>query len=188
MIKKDVEKQIMNKALNYLNNYFPSSKKLKLILIKYSKKYFSNLNSQTLEEIIENCVKKCIQLKYINDTKYIEMNLLKGRKKGLSRNQILSKLYNSGVSFNLANQIIEKNEIKSFSGYTFEELAACIIWIKKKKLGPFGNDPEKYFFKKNLALLARAGFSKDISKKVLNIETEKEAYKILNNCYNSFET
>ena len=53
-------------------------------------------------------------------------------------------------------------------------------YIKKKKLGTFNKNFNEKLLIKDYKKLSRAGFSKFISEKVLNIKCEDEAYEFLN--------
>ena len=178
--EKKIEEKVFKKALNYLSIYISSTKKLTIILEKFTKNKFPKLDKIKKNQIIQNCLKKCIDLGYLDDEKFIEYHYDKERKKGASKNKILSKLYCAGVNYDFANKVITKKETSLEADYLDNELAACIIYIKKKKLGTFNKNFNQELLIKDYKKLSRAGFSKFISEKVLNIKCEDEAYEFLN--------
>ena len=54
----------------------------------------------------------------------------------------------------------------------FSDEQRAIRLVKRKKLGYLRGEKKEQFYLKDMAALARAGFSYELSKKVLNTETE----------------
>ena len=70
--EKKIEEKVFKKALNYLSIYISSTKKLTIILEKFTKNKFPKLDKIKKNQIIQNCLKKCIDLGYLDDEKFIE--------------------------------------------------------------------------------------------------------------------
>ncbi len=154
------EKKLLKYAVDYLSKYDSSKNNLINILKrKIFKLKTTGIEKGKLINSIDNIVLKLEKNNLINDYKYT-----------LSKIHILS---NSGKSKNfistyLVRKGIDKLEINSIFQKTFDEnnnweLESARKFVRKKKLIE-SNDT----YEKKLAKLARAGFSYDICKKVLN--------------------
>ena len=96
--------------------------------------------------------------------------------RGNSINKIRNYLLNKGIKYKYVqetiNTIKDDNEDQDF----FSAIKVC----KKKRIGPARDENNRpLFFKKDLGILARAGFDFDTSKKVMDLDKE-EYFKIIN--------
>ena len=84
----------------------------------------------------------------------------------------MSKGINNEYIKETISKINEKNEDQDF----FSAIKLC----KKKRIGPSRpEDNRELFYKKDIAILARNGFSFEISKRVMDLEKE-DYLKIIN--------
>ena len=88
------------------------------------------------------------------------------------RNYLISKGVNDKYITDTIDEIKDKNEDQDF----FSAIKIC----KKKRIGPARVEANRpLFYKKDIAVLARAGFDFEISRKVMDM-TDDEYSKIIN--------
>ena len=149
---------LMKYAINYLSKYSSSKKNLekllknKIIRLKIEKK-----DKYLLYNSIEKIIKDLEKNNFINDGNYtfskINFFFNQGKSKIFIKNYFIQK--------GIENEIIDKTFENFENTKTNWELESAKIFAKKKRLSN-SNDKEKNFSK-----LARAGFSYEISKKIL---------------------
>jgi regulatory protein len=87
-------------------------------------------------------------------------NLLRG---GRSRRAVAAHLAAKGVAAETAKAALETGEI--------DDLSAALVLARRRRIGPFRAGDEDH--KRELAMLARAGFSQDIASRALRMEREE---------------
>lgn len=100
----------------------------------------------------------------LNDTRWALDKARSGIRKGQSPRQVRANLRAKGIAPELVEQALDAVE-----GDT--ELRAAVTYARKRRLGPFappGRSPEQRT--KDLARLARRGFSYDVARRVLDAE------------------
>jgi regulatory protein len=120
---------------------------------------------QKLREAIEAIVVKHRKSGVLNDAAFAEMKTTGMRRAGRSARVIRMKLGQKGV----ARAAVEQALNLAAEGDSDEaELQAALALARRKKLGPFRQKPAVVDqHRKDLATLARAGFSFDIAKRAL---------------------
>ena len=171
--KKTLEvtiEEMRNFSYLYIEKYAPSKQQLKTYLLKkYLKSSVSSVKKKDISELIELVINDLENSKYISDKFYSESKAKNLIKKGSSINKIKNYLISKGIKDKFIkdtiDQIINNNEDQDF----FSAIKIC----KKKRIGPSRDvDNRLLFYKKDISILARSGFSFDISKKVLDLEKE----------------
>ncbi len=153
------EKKLLKYAVDYLSKY--DSSKVNLVNVlkrKILRLKTTNYEKRKLINIVESIIIKLEKNNFINDDRYSSTKILSLSNSGKSKNFIFNYLIKKGVnksqiqnSLNLAQQDNENWELNSAK-----------IFAKKKKLLE-----KNQSYEKNLAKMARAGFSYDICKKIL---------------------
>ena len=162
---------------NYIEKYAPSKQQLKTYLLKkYLKAKILNTNKKNITDLIDIVLKDLEKNKFINDQFYSQSKAKSLIRRGSSINKIRNYLISKGVSHeyvkNTIDEIKEKNQDQDF----FSAIKIC----KKKRIGPARNESNRpLFYKKDIAVLARAGFNFGTSKKVMDLESD-EYSKIIN--------
>ena len=178
--KKSLEvtvEEMRNFSFNYIDKYAPSKQQLKTYLLKkYLKAKITNINKKNIIDLIDVVLEDLENSKFINDKFYSKSKAKSLIKRGSSINKIRSYLILKGVSDKYVkhtiDEIKEKNEDQDF----FSAIKIC----KKKRIGPARNDSNRsLFYKKDIAILARAGFDFETSKKVMDLDSD-EYSKIIN--------
>lgn len=149
-MKKVTPQRLKNIALYYLERFDASSDKLRSVLCRRVKKasLLGDEVSPQASAWIDKIVQEMHQLGYINDARYCENKVRLYLQAGKSHRYIVGKLSEAGI---------DPDMIKSF--LPDDELEQAHIFVRKKRLG---KDHQK-----DLAKLARAGFSYETAQKVL---------------------
>ncbi len=178
--KKNLEgtvEEMRNFSFSYVEKYAPSKQQLKTYLLKkYLKASVPNIKKRDISNLIDLVISDLEKNKFISDKFYSETKAKNLIQKGSSINKIRNYLFSKGISNeyikNTINKINENNQDQDF----FSAIKIC----KKKRIGPARvEDNRELFYKKDISILARNGFSFEISKRVM--ELKKDDYlKIIN--------
>ncbi len=168
---KDLTTNLKDLAFAYLEKYSPSKQQLKVYLLK---KYLTKIKgikskrevSEIIDEILENLEKNRI----INDELYSDSKARIFLRRGYSLNKINQSLRNKGIG----NEYI-KNSISKIKEDTIEpDFVSALKLCKRRRIGALrpGSNRE-LFYKKDMGILARNGFSFELSKRVLDLPLEE---------------
>lgn len=166
-------------ALNYLGRFAAPEAALRRILLNHLRRaalqhpdFAGNSRAQTeLRAAIEAIIEKHKKAGVLNDAAYAEMKTAGFRRAGKSARIIRQKLNQRG----LAKAAID-HALHASDGENSEEaeLQAALRLVRRRKWGPFRigeTSPERC--KKEFAALARAGFSLDVVKQVIDMDDEE---------------
>tara|TARA_B100001113_G_scaffold67890_1_gene52400 strand:+ start:107 stop:670 length:564 start_codon:yes stop_codon:yes gene_type:complete len=178
--KKNLEatvEEMRNFAFTYIEKYAPSKQQLKTYLLKkYLKSNVPSINKSSINDLINVVLEDLEKTKFINDKFYSSSKAKSLVQRGNSINKIRSYLFSKGIKDKFIkstlDEIIANNEDQDF----FSAIKIC----KKKRIGPARDENNRpLFYKKDIGILARAGFDFDTSKRVMDIE-KNEYLKIIN--------
>ena len=153
------EKKLLKYAVDYLSKY--DSSKVNLVNVlkrKILRLKITNYEKGKLINIIESIIIKLEKNKFIDDNRYSSTKILSLSNSGKSKNFIFNYLIKKGVN----KSQIQNNLILAQRDNENWELNSAKIFAKKNKM--LEKDQS---YEKNLAKMARAGFSYDICKKIL---------------------
>lgn len=160
--------EIKELALKYLDKYQPSKKSLQVYLFR--KAIDGQSNSIEKSEILKKIEIVIIDLEekgLLNDSLYSELKSKNFLKRGYSLNKIKQSLSQKGISQNLLRETIEKIQEDNTNPDFYSAIRIC----KKRRIGPYRPEANKeIFYKKDMGVLARSGFSYDLSKEVLALD------------------
>ena len=177
--KKNLEatvEEMRNFAFVYIEKYAPSKQQLRTYLLKkYLKSNVTNVSKKNIADLIDVVLEDLEKTKFINDKFYSNSKAKSLIQRGNSINKIRNYLISKGIGNKYINETLseikDNNEDQDF----FSAIKIC----KKKRIGPMRPGANReLFYKKDMGVLARSGFSYDISKKLLSME-EKEFKKLL---------
>jgi regulatory protein len=162
-------------ALRYLNRFDASVDKLRRVLEAHtgcaarSEPRDDGETAHWIDELIERYRASGL----LDDQRYA-MRLIEGqRSRGVSQKQIRYKLYTRGVSGACIDAAFQATESRGDDA----ELEAAQRFAKKRRLGRFRAPAERASFRrKDLAALARAGFSYEQALRVLGPGDDEEAF------------
>ena len=153
------EKKLLKYAVDYLSKYDSSKVNLFNILKrKILRLKTTNYDKRKLINIIESIIIKLEKNKFIDDDRYSSTKILSLSNSGKSKNFIFNYLIKKGVN---KSQIQNNLNLVQQDNDNWELNSAKIFAKKKKML------EKNQSYEKNLAKMARAGFSYDICKKIL---------------------
>ena len=153
------EQKLLKYAVDYLSKYDSSKNNLVNVLKrKILRLKTTNYEKGKLINIIESIIIKLEKNKFIDDNRYSSTKILSLSNSGKSKNFIFNYLLKKGVN---KTQIQNNLNLMQQDNDNWE-LNSAKIFAKKKKLLE-----KNQSYEKNLAKMARAGFSYDICKKIL---------------------
>ena len=127
--------------------------------------------SLIIDEIVLNLEKN----KLINDELYSDSKARMFLRRGYSLNKINQSLRNKGIESELVKNSIDKIKQDKIE----PDFVSAIKLCKRRRIGPSRPEPNReLFYKKDMGILARGGFSFDLSKRILNLDS-KEFLKLI---------
>ena len=174
--KKDLEAtidEIRNFAYLYLEKYSPSKQQLKTYLFKkFLTKKQRIFNKKEIFNLIDTVVITLVDQKLLSDKYYSDAKSKAFFRRGYSLNKIRYSLIKKGIDQKYIKASISKIKENESDPDFFSAIKMC----KRRRIGPIREeDNRSLFYKKDISILARSGFSYEISKKIL--EMPKEEFK-----------
>ena len=168
--KKDLEKtidEIRTFAYSYLEKYSPSKQQLRIYLFKKLIKTKQNIFSKKeIFNLIDSIITTLVDNKFISDKHYSDIKSKTFLKRGYSLNKIRYSLIKKGIDEKYIKASISKIKEKESDPDFFSAIKLC----KKRRIGPIREENNRsLFYKKDIGILARSGFSYELSKKILDI-------------------
>ena len=173
---EDLTTNLRDLAYSYLEKYSPSKQQLKVFLLKkYLTKIKGTKSKKEVTSIIDEIILHLEKNKILNDEMYSDSKARMFLKRGYSLNKINQSLRNKGIDNKFIQQSLNKikeNEIEP-------DFVSALKLCKRRRIGPLRPEANReLFYKKDMGILARGGFSFDLSKRVLQLD-EKEFKKLL---------
>ena len=167
----DLTTNLKDLAYSYLEKYNPSKQQLKVFLLKkYLTKIKGTKSKKEVTSIIEEIVSNLEKNKFLNDELYSDSKARMFLRRGYSLNKINKSLRSKGIEDKYVKLSIEKikdNEIEP-------DFVSALKLCKRRRIGPLRpGDNRELFYKKDMGILARNGFSFELSKSVLNLEADE---------------
>ena len=166
--RKMTQARLENIAIYYLQRYASSAENLRRVLLRRADKAL-RVHGGDREEVkqwIEDIVKRMIRSDVLNDARYAL-----GRATALRRTaKIHAQLASKGVNRAIIEEVLGETAVTD----TGEDAAleAALAYARRRRLGPFSEKPGtqdevRAQNKKHLAALARAGFTYDVARRVM---------------------
>ena len=168
--KKDLEatiEDIRNFAYSYLEKYSPSKQQLKTYLFKKLVKKRQKISSKKeIFTLIDSVIYSLVDQNLLSDEFYSDSKSKAFLRRGYSLNKIRYNLIKKGIDEKYVKASISKIKENESDPDFFSAIKIC----KRRRIGPCGEESNRpLFYKKDISILARSGFSYEISKKVLEI-------------------
>ena len=165
---EDLTTNLKDLAYSYLEKYNPSKQQLKVYLLKkYLTKIKGSKSKKEVTSIIDEIVSNLEKNKILNDEMYSDSKARMFLRRGYSLNKINQSLRNKGVDdkyIKLSIDKIKEDEIEP-------DFVSALKLCKRRRIGPLRPDENReLFYKKDMGILARGGFSFELSKRVLDLE------------------
>lgn len=171
--KKITEKYLYNSGLAYLQRFPASTPHFRRVMgrkIDRSCNYHKDQNPEDCRKMLESTIETFVRQGFLNDAAYLQGMVTSLRRRGLSTQAILSKLAMKGIAQDEAAKALRAYDEER--GGVNPDLAAAILLMRRKRIGPFrksdGGDRTK-----ELAALARGGFGFDIAQKALSLPRDE---------------
>ena len=160
--------EMRNFSFAYIEKYAPSKQQLRTYLLKkYLKAKVPNVKKKDITDLIDVVLIDLEKTKFISDKFYSESKSRSLIQRGSSTNKIRSYLFSKGINDNYIKETIEKIKEENSDQDFFSGIKIC----KKKRIGPARvEDNRSLFYKKDISLLARNGFSFETSKRIMDID------------------
>ena len=168
---EDLTTNLRDLAYSYLEKYSPSKQQLKVYLLK---KYLTKIKgSKTKKEvtvIIDEIILNLEKNRILNDELYSDSKARMFLRRGYSLNKINQSLRNKGIDNKYIKQSIDKIKEDEIGPDFVSALKLC----KRRRIGPMRPEANReLFYKKDIGILARGGFSFDLSKRVLGLDSQE---------------
>lgn len=163
------ETTLREAALNYLARYATTEAGLRRFLHKRIDTWARTVEepgerAQGLKSCVPGIVARMVELGLVNDAVFAESRAKGLALGGRSRRAITARLVAKGIDPNQARAVLPEDE----GG----ELISALILARKRRIGPFrltaGADPNR-----ELGVLARAGFPREVAQRALSFDPEQ---------------
>lgn len=176
--RKITSQYLENAALYYLQRHASSVHNFRQVMhrkIMRSCRFFQSDPAPFLETV-EKMIERYVQTGLLNDPLFAAAKTATLRRQGKSKSAITAKLRVKGLQGeDIAAAISKIDEENVFSDHE-AEFAAALILARRKKIGPYRKISEEEIDiqarQKEMALMARAGFSFDVARRVLDYDED----------------
>lgn len=155
-------------AMHYLERYAAPAEQLRRVLqrkIAASCRHHEQ-DPAGFAEMRDMVVARCVASGLVDDVRFAEARAASLRRKGQSGRAVAARLAAKGVPRDLA--------LRSAEGGEDAERAAARIAARRKRLGPWRRPDRPFDRQKEIAALARAGFSPALARAVIDGEAEAD--------------
>ena len=156
------------KALAYLDKFDASSARLRRVLVDFVKRRAALLGVDPLPHMqtVEETLERYQQNGLLDDRRFALALARNLTERGASRQAINAKLRVRGIVPEVIDAVFSELGSRDSS-----ELSAARALVKKRKLGNYRNPNERREnYRRDLGILARAGFDFDTAKRALSVE------------------
>ena len=165
--KKDLETtidQIRSLAYSYIEKYSCSKQQLRTYLFKKLIKKGQKITSKKeIFDLIDTVVDNLINQNLLSDKYYSDAKSKSFLRKGYSLNKIRYSLIKKGIDEKYIKASISKLLEEESDPDFFSAIKVC----KKRRIGPVREEGNRtLFYKKDIGILARSGFSYELSKRI----------------------
>ena len=120
--------------------------------------------------LIDEVISSLVDQKLLSDRYYSDAKSKAFLRKGYSLNKIRYSLIKKGIDEKYIKDSISKIKDNESDPDFFSAIKLC----KRRRIGPSRDESNRpLFYKKDMSILARSGFSYELSKKVLEIPKEE---------------
>jgi regulatory protein len=160
------------KALAYLDKFDASTTRLRRILSEFVRKRARELGVDPAAHLqtVEETLVRYQHTGLIDDRRYATSMTQSLITRGASRQAIRTKLHARGIAKDTIEQVLQ--ELGAHRG---SELTAARALVRKRRLGHYRpTDEQREHFRRDLGILARAGFDFETARRALSLEGEDD--------------
>ncbi len=165
---EDLTTSLKDLAYSYLEKYSPSKQQLKVYLLKkYLTRIKGTKSKKEVSSIIDEIIKNLEKNRIVNDELYSDSKARMFLRRGYSLNKINQSLRHKGIDSKYIKQSIDKIKEDQIEPDFVSALKLC----KRRRIGAMRPQANReLFYKKDMGILARGGFSFDLSKRILDLD------------------
>jgi len=174
--RKVTAKYLDNAALYYLSRYATSAKNLRRVMMRKIQLSASHHGTDPEDgaALLDAMIARFLDSALLDDAAYARTKAAGLHRRGNSARVIRGKLSQKGVGNDDISAALDALRDDLTDGLN-PELAAAITLARRRRLGPFATKPPTEDTReKHLAALARAGFSYDIARRVIDAKCEED--------------
>lgn len=182
--RKATPKHLENAALHYLGRFASSAENLRRVLMRKVQRsaHFHGTDADEGRAEVDHLVERFLRAGLVDDAVYAAARAASLHRRGASKRLITARLREKGVAAETIEGALASLDAEAADA----ELAAAVTLARRRRLGPFRAKPRPQDRKRAakerelaLAALARAGFSYDVARRVVDAasadELEREA-------------
>jgi regulatory protein len=172
------ERDLHDAALNYLARYAATEAGLRRVLHRRIDRWARRASALHEADaiaaqaaaacaLVATVVARLVAAGAVNDAAYAETRVRSLLRAGRSRRAAAAQLAAKGVDTETAQSVLPVDEAS--------ELAAALVLARKRRIGPFraGGEPDIAGRRRELGVLARAGFPQDVARRALATDPEQ---------------
>ncbi|PCI56177.1 MAG: RecX family transcriptional regulator [Alphaproteobacteria bacterium] len=172
--KKISESYLHNSGLYYLERFSASKKHFIFVMSRKVRRSCMHHTDQDYDEcivMVHALADKFERTSLLDDALFTNGLVTSLRRKGKSRSAIVNKMRMKGITSEQTIEALEKLDNELHDTAENAEMTAALHLARKKKLGPYFTGEEQNM-KKSLGIFARAGFSYQIAKSILDMDDD----------------
>lgn len=176
--KKITEKYLQNSGLYYLQRFPASRAHFEFIMMRKIKKSIAHHETPSIQDaqgFLTNVANYFTDLGFLNDEQYARALAGSLFRKGKSEKMIANTLRQKGVPHHIIEDALE--DVLP----TNSEIIAALRLLQRRRYAMFATDEKKKDEQKTLALLARNGFSYQVSQEAIT-HSHTDAINIISDC------
>lgn len=172
------EAELEKAALHYLGRFATSTEQLRKVLLRRIKRA-AMLGAEAeaaavAKRAVERLLARYVAAGLLDDRRFAAAHTQSLRRRGASRQGIRQRLAAKGVERELVEAALAED------GDAASELAAAGALARRRRLGPYRAPAAREGFRKrDLASLARAGFSLEIARRILAAEDPETLERLI---------
>lgn len=171
--KKITETYLHNSGLYYLQRFAASAGQFRIVMqrkIDRSCQYHADQRREDCIALLDALIAKFESIGLLNDEGYARGMVITLRRRGLSERAILMKLQNRGLPESRIKDALATYNDENRIDPAQSEYRAALRLAQKKRVGPYASD--EFAYDKALSAFARAGFSFDVARRVLDMTAD----------------
>lgn len=149
-------------AIHYLSQRSASADQLRQVLARKVPRRMPEATEDEVAGLVDAVVRQCQEAGYINDAAYAEGKVASGSRRGLSRRRLGQALAAKGVEEELIRTAVAD----------VDDARAAVIFAKRRRLGPWRTREVENALMKDVAAMARGGFSSELAFRTCKLSLE----------------
>ncbi|MBC8339666.1 MAG: regulatory protein RecX [Rhodospirillales bacterium] len=171
--RKATPRYLENSALHYLSRFASSSENFRRLMTRKVDRSAKHHDTDPDEgrALIDDMIQRFLRSGLLDDTAYAKARAAGLHRRGNASRIIRAKLKQKG----LGDDVIEQALAALADDDEDPERTAAIRFARRRRLGPFATEkPEDPKREKQLAAMARAGFSYDLARRIVDADSEDD--------------